>query len=102
MEVKKEQLRIWAQASADDLRDAEKLFCFAKKMKALGDDAGMREFVTRAKTHLEYVDEANQKLNNSNITYLGDKTNFQLIRLSILEEEQIDRADRLKESLKSL
>jgi len=99
MDQKREALKLFIRAAADDLRDAEKLYDIARKMKALGDSSGARTFAARAKEHIAYVYEANRVFDACDFK---DEQELKETRLAILEEDQADRIGWLETSLDSL
>jgi len=99
MDLKREVLKLFIRAAADDLRDAEKLYDIARKMKALGDSSAARIFAARAKTHIEYVNEANRMFSACDFK---DEQELKETRLAILEEDQADRVGWLETSMESL
>jgi len=95
----KERAILWARAQADDLRDAEGLCETASKMKALGDTSSASIFVSRAKSHISYVEENQRKIEEL-IQKMENAENapdsFQAMHLRVLKEAQNERIVQLK------
>jgi hypothetical protein len=100
-----ERAAIWANAQAEDLRDAEGLYEAAREMKTLVDAEGASIFISRAKTHISYVEENGRKLEEL-IQKLENAENapssLQAVQLKVLQKAQDERIALLKSFLNEI